>query len=150
VIEALRAHWADRGSDFEFGLGELPLLSPLMAPQTMTAQSKHGQAQQPMSDQGFSVDGLYQVIKTALKRIAEDEASDLDERERELLRRATPHAFRHTFGTQAVAGEVPLDVVQKVLGHASLQTTTIYVQAEKKRSIVELRKLMGKTSDSAG
>jgi integrase len=93
---------------------------------------------------------LYQVIKTALKRIAEDEASDLDERERELLRRATPHAFRHTFGTQAVAGEVPLDVVQKVLGHASLQTTTIYVQAEKKRSIVELRKLMGKTSDSAG
>lgn len=150
VIEALRAHWADRGSDFEFGLGELPLLSPLMAPQTMTAQSKHGQAQQPMSDQGFSVDGLYQVIKTALKRIAEDEANDLDERERELLRRATPHAFRHTFGTQAVAGEVPLDVVQKVLGHASLQTTTIYVQAEKKRSIVELRKLMGNTSDSAG
>jgi site-specific recombinase XerD len=33
---------------------------------------------------------------------------------------------------------VPLDVLQKVLGHASLQTTTIYVQAEKKRSIDEL------------
>ena len=56
------------------------------------------------------------------------------------LRRAAPHAFRHTFGTLAVAGEVPLDVVQKLLGHASLQTTTIYVQAEKKRNIRELGK----------
>ena len=146
VIAALRAHWADRGSDFDFGLVELPLLSPLMAPRTMTAQSKHLNPQQQMLEQGFSVDGLYRVIKTALKRVAEDKALNLNEQHRGLLRRATPHAFRHTFGTQAVSGEVPLDVVQKVLGHASLQTTTIYVQAEKKRSIAELGKLMGKTN----
>jgi integrase len=52
----------------------------------------------------------------------------LDERMR--LGQANAHAFRHTFVTQSVADEVPVDVVQKVLGHASLQTTTIYVQAE--------------------
>ncbi|MGN4068042.1 tyrosine-type recombinase/integrase [Burkholderia gladioli] len=46
------------------------------------------------------------------------------------LAELSPHTFRHTFGMQAVASEVPLDVVQKVLGHASLQTTSIYVQAE--------------------
>ena len=31
-----------------------------------------------------------------------------------------------------------MDVVQKVLGHASLQTTTIYVRAEKQRVIEEV------------
>ncbi|GGD96694.1 hypothetical protein GCM10010985_59230 [Caballeronia grimmiae] len=47
------------------------------------------------------------------------------------------HAFRHTFGTQSVADDVPMDVVPKVLGHVSLQTTTIYVQAEKQRVLEE-------------
>ena len=70
--------------------------------------------------------------------MADDELVDLDEIEREILRRASPHAFRHTFGTQAAAGQVPLDVLQRVLGHASLTTTTIYIQAEKQRSIEEL------------
>ena len=60
----------------------------------------------------------------------------LDERVR--LGQANAHAFRHTFGTQSVADEVPVDVVQKVLGHASLQTTTIYVQAEKQRVVEEV------------
>jgi integrase len=143
VIEALRSHWADRGSDFSFGLVELPLLSPLMAPKTSTAQAKHFDAQQQMQEQGFSVDGLYQVIKTALTRVAADDSFNLEEGERELLRRAAPHAFRHTFGTLAVASDVPLDVVQKALGHTSLQTTTLYVQAEKKRSITELGKFLG-------
>jgi site-specific recombinase XerD len=60
----------------------------------------------------------------------------LDERAR--LGQANAHAFRHTFGTQSVADEVPVDVVQKVLGHASLATTTIYVQAEKQRVLEEV------------
>lgn len=140
VIQALNAHWRDRGRDFSYGLAEIPLLSPLSAPATANAQAKHHDADGAMRDSGFSPDGLYQVIKTALKRIADDAAFDLSDAERAHLRRAAPHAFRHTFGTLAVAGEVPLDVVQKVLGHASLQTTTIYVQAEKKRSIHELGK----------
>ncbi|WP_143282054.1 tyrosine-type recombinase/integrase, partial [Caballeronia choica] len=43
------------------------------------------------------------------------------------------HAFRHTFGTRAVARDMPIDVVQTILGHASLQTTSIYVRAEQRR-----------------
>ncbi len=61
----------------------------------------------------------------------------LDEPARMALAALSPHAFRHTFGTQAVANAVPLDVVQKVLGHASLQTTSIYVQAEQQRIMQE-------------
>lgn len=138
AIAALKAHWADRGHDFSFGLIDMPLLSPLSAPGTTSAQAKHLGAGGAMRDNGFSPDGLYQVIKTALRRIADDPAFVLKDDERAHLRRAGPHAFRHTFGTLAAAGEVPLDVLQKVLGHASLQTTTIYVQAEKRRSIEEL------------
>lgn len=141
VIHALEAHWQDRGQDFSFGLAERPLLSPLISLQTKNGLAKQQQSDRNLPEQGFSVDGLYRLVKTALKRIADDDGFDLDNWEREHLKQAAPHAFRHTFGTQAVAGEVPLDVVQKVLGHASLQTTTIYVQAEKKRSIDELGKL---------
>lgn len=36
------------------------------------------------------------------------------------LAATSPHALRHTFGTQAVAADMPLDVVQRLLGHASL------------------------------
>nr|WP_284503620.1 MULTISPECIES: tyrosine-type recombinase/integrase [unclassified Caballeronia] len=55
--------------------------------------------------------------------------------ERAQLARVSAHAFRHTFATQALAQDVPLEVVQQVMGHASLHTTTIYVQAEKQRMI---------------
>lgn len=143
AIDALKAHWQDRGADFSFGLSEIPLLSPLTVPKTRTAQTKHLNEYDEMLGSGFSTDGLYQLIKSGLRRMADDESLPLEAWERTALRQATPHAFRHTFGTQAVAGEVPLDVVQKVLGHASLQTTTIYVQAEKKRSIAELGKFLG-------
>lgn len=144
AIDALAAHWNDRGLDFSFGLGETPLLSPLVAPGTRTARSKHLDDEGSLRDSGFSPDGLYRLIKTTLQRIADDLTLELDAGEREHLRRSATHAFRHTFGTQAVAGDVPLDVVQKVLGHASLQTTTLYVQAEKKRSIDELGRFFGK------
>jgi site-specific recombinase XerD len=140
AISAISAHWQDRGQDFSFGLTATPLLSPLVAPSTKSSNFKHRKNSGEMADNGFSPDGLYQVIKTAFERIADDSTLDLTLDERNHLRRSTTHALRHTFGTQAVAGDVPLDVVQKVLGHASLQTTTIYVQAEKRRSIGELDK----------
>ncbi|MDZ4313242.1 MAG: tyrosine-type recombinase/integrase [Azonexus sp.] len=48
------------------------------------------------------------------------------------------HAVLHTYGTNAVANDVPLDVVQQTLGHTSLATTTIYTQGEKKRKAGEM------------
>ncbi|MFB9127763.1 hypothetical protein ACFFYR_33090 [Paraburkholderia dipogonis] len=39
---------------------------------------------------------------------------------------------------------MPLDVVQRVPGHASLQTTSIYVQAEKQRLLREVGDLYRK------
>ncbi|MDR5753023.1 MULTISPECIES: site-specific integrase [unclassified Caballeronia] len=90
-----------------------------------------------VSEAGYTADGLNRLIGRMLNELVETmEALSLDERMR--LGQANAHAFRHTFGTQSVAEEVPVDVVQKVLGHASLQTTTIYVQAEKQRVLEEV------------
>lgn len=42
---------------------------------------------------------------------------------------ATPKGLRHGFGLHAIRSGVPLHLVQKWLGHASLSTTAIYLQA---------------------
>ena len=41
------------------------------------------------------------------------------------LANTSAHVFRHTFGSPAIARDMPTDVVQPILGHASLQTTSI-------------------------
>jgi integrase len=141
AIEALRAHWQDRGLDFDFGMASIPLVSPIAIPPTASSRNKHRRTDGQRSEAGFTPDGLGQLISASLLRMADDETLDLNFDERDILRRSGAHAFRHTFGTLAAANEVPLDVLQRALGHASLDTTTIYVQAEKQRSIVELAKL---------
>lgn len=42
---------------------------------------------------------------------------------------ATPKGLRHGFGLHAVRCGVPLNLVQRWLGHASMMTTAIYLQA---------------------
>ncbi|MFZ4534883.1 phage integrase family protein [Propionivibrio sp.] len=144
AINALRAHWQDRALDFDYGMVAIPLISPLAIPPTASSRKKHTSADGQRRDAGFTPDGIGQLIFASLIRIADDETVALDFDEREILRRSGAHAFRHTFGTIAAAKEVPLDVLQRALGHASLNTTTIYVQAEKRRSIEELAKLHAK------
>lgn len=42
---------------------------------------------------------------------------------------ACPKGLRHGFGVQAIRAGVPLNLLQKWLGHASLETTAIYANA---------------------
>lgn len=142
VIDALRAHWEDRGHDFLNPNAEQALLSPVVIPNTPLAQQKHVNVHLGggLTGHGFSPDGLYKVIKNVLLRLADDPDIPLKIAERELLKQATPHAFRHTFATRAAAKLMPLDILQRLLGHSSQQTTAIYVQAERARSIEESAK----------
>jgi integrase/recombinase XerD len=50
-----------------------------------------------------------------------------------------PKGLRHGFGVAAVQSDVPLNMVQKWLGHADISTTTIYTNAvgEQERSLAE-------------
>lgn len=40
--------------------------------------------------------------------------------------KVTPHQLRHTFATRLVNRGVPINVIQKLLGHKQISTTTIY------------------------
>ena len=42
---------------------------------------------------------------------------------------SSPKAFRHGFGVAAVSVGIPLNLVQRWLGHAQLTTTAIYADA---------------------
>lgn len=141
VIEVLRAHWEDREIDFSYGMSEIPLLSPVTLPPIDPTKARHQKDDGSRKEAAFTVDGLGRLVSKALTRIANDSANPyLEPNERAALMQAAAHALRHTFGTLTVAADVPLDVVQKSLGHASLQTTTIYVQAERKRLLEEMAK----------
>ncbi|TYC52931.1 integrase [Zoogloea oleivorans] len=134
VVHALQTHWCDRGDDQE---KDGFVLSPLVIPPTTQAIRKH-LAGDNNKGKGFSVDGLGRLITRSLKQVADDVKIAMSDAERESLATRGVHAFRHTFGTLSVAKGLPLDVLQRVLGHASLQTTSIYVQAERQRSIEEM------------
>lgn len=143
VVSALKEHWSDRGHVFENPQQALALLSPVVIPRTPQAQVKHvggieGVVQ--LNGAGFTPDGIYRVTKSALLRLAKDKQVPLTDQERELLARAAPHALRHTFATRAAAQLMPIDVLQRILGHTSQETTAIYVQAERARGIEESTK----------
>lgn len=61
------------------------------------------------------------------------------------LKDVNPHRFRHTFCTSLIREKVPLPVVQKLMGHADIETTLIYthlsledIHAEYQRAIKEI------------
>ena len=57
------------------------------------------------------------------------------------LSRATAHWLRHTHGTHALDRGVPLTVVRDNLGHASIQTTSLYVHKDADERFQAMEKL---------
>jgi integrase len=114
------------------GLGSIqaaPPAAPLLA-----------SAVDPMEPVGYQA--IYEHVKGWLRRAIL--ASSLPANEQTRLLGASTHWLRHTFGTRAIAREVPLDVIQAQMGHASIQTTTaIYGRAPIKRRVDELGKAFG-------
>ena len=50
-----------------------------------------------------------------------------------LDRHVRPHMVRHSTGTEMAEAGVPIDVVQVVLGHASITSTQVYVHPSQRR-----------------
>jgi site-specific recombinase XerD len=136
AFQALRAHWNDRGENLDAAAAG-PLLSPIVVPRTKRALAKVERG-----DKGFSTSGLHRVIV----RVAERFAATFPEEDAVHAQRAArvrAHALRHTFGTHAADQNVPIDVLQTILGHASMSTTTIYTRPGRERRLREIDKLYG-------
>jgi integrase/recombinase XerD len=133
IIACLEKHLLDRGQDFN----TLPTVSHLINPKSYVALSNEDQARRRKQG-GYSSGGLARLIKQLFKRFesAHPEFSDTS------LRDIHPHALRHTFGRHAVEAGIDLDVIQQVLGHSSLATTTIYTQGNKQRRKEQLKRLV--------
>ncbi|MEX3556579.1 MAG: site-specific integrase [Burkholderia gladioli] len=138
-VDALRAHWTDRGANFDADQAAGALLAPLVVPSTPRATAKFGAEPGSAAPAGYSVRGAAGVLAWLLARL-QVTMTDLSEPARRQLAQTSPHSLRHTFGTQAVATGMDLDVVQQLLGHASLQTTSVYVTAEQRRQRIEAAK----------
>jgi integrase len=149
TVRALRVHWADRGRDFDAAGAGGPLVAPLVIPGTRAAQDRHasGEVETP-----YAADALARLVRSALRRLTATLAADgtLSVEDRARLTATSAHAFRHTFGTGAVAREMPVDVVQQILGHASLQTTSIHVRAGQQRMLEGAARYYAGDHDPAG
>jgi site-specific recombinase XerD len=58
------------------------------------------------------------------------------------IRRGSTHWLRHTCGTHAVANGVKLETIQSNFGHASIDTTTIYVEPDTKQRVEEMENFL--------
>jgi site-specific recombinase XerD len=142
TVNAIKAHWKDRNLNFDALNDSTPLLGPLVIPRHEAAINKH----ESNKISGYSADALYPLVMQTWRNIKNidglEETFTLDDIDK--LINSSPHAFRHTFGTLAVEAEMPLDVVQHILGHASSTTTGIYVKTKEKRMVTAATKFFNK------
>ena len=80
---------------------------------TEASLAKHDGGMDGTSEAPYSADALARLVREAVRRIASDLLSEgaLSYDAHAKLLATSAHAFRHTFGTRAVARDMPIDVV---------------------------------------
>lgn len=139
VVALLAAHGKDfLSADLDTtDQDNLPLIRTLNAPVSQWGRAEDGQlVARPSTSQtglALSASGIYAVLKSFFKRAAKTaQAAGLDARRFE---KASTHWMRHTFVRQALADGVPIEVASELVGHASIDTTSIYSTQELARKI---------------
>ena len=85
-------------------------------------------------------------IKDTLNRIIEKINADHPE---QFFEHLTPHGLRHTFATNCIEKGMPPKVLQKILGHNSMQMTVdLYAHVREDKIREEMAKVMDMMPDS--
>ena len=72
----------------------------------------------------LSSDGLNYILQQAVRRAADASCPSL------LTKRVTPHLVRHTCAMHLLQAGIDVAVIALWLGHESIETTHIYVEAD--------------------
>ncbi|MCZ8321089.1 MAG: tyrosine-type recombinase/integrase [Novosphingobium sp.] len=87
----------------------------------------------------ISTSSLYRMLRSRFDELARSLNAQQLREDSDAFERASTHWLRHTFGRHALADGASLNVVQAVLGHASVQTTTIYSSGPAEQAHQQLR-----------
>lgn len=129
VSEAVALDWDDVNLDGKYllvrdGKGGKARQAPLSTRAVMLLRQYREQRK----------DGNPWVLQSQFRRRMSKESIERTMRvlgERAGLRdRLTPHRLRHSLATHLLAAGVPIDVVQHILGHESIKTTTVYARTQ--------------------
>jgi site-specific recombinase XerD len=109
---------------------ELPLIGRIaMSPNPQAYNSEYE------TDLGMQAGGIYASVTRFLKRAAHRSQNPAHFEE------ATTHWLRHTFAHEALRSSEDLRTVQKLLGHSSINTTGIYLEARMDTRIEAIEQL---------
>ncbi len=89
---------------------------------------------------GLAENTLYSILKMFFQECGNELMKTKPKEGRHLLKAST-HWLRHTHASHHVANGLPLEIVQQLLGHASLSTTTVYVTTEKARRMQAVQEI---------
>jgi integrase len=103
-----------------------PTVEEIIAVMRQTGVDRHG----------FRLRALIIVLWRGGLRVAEA----LVLGERDLDARRAPHQLRRAHAVELAREGVPLNVIQRQLGHANLGTTSIYLQGRKTRAMEEQKR----------
>ncbi len=87
-------------------------------------------------DVGLSRKALWAILarfRARFRALGIAELTPVNPRLGEQLRRLSPHALRHVFGSHALANGASLKDVQEALRHSNIRTTSLYVHADQRQ-----------------
>lgn len=84
------------------------------------------------NEMNLSLSKVYRTVKNVAER-------------GDIAKKVSPHVLRHTFAMSSLQKGVSIVALQKILGHASIQTTMIYLNMSSESALEEFsRKIGGK------
>lgn len=90
------------------------------------------------SNEAISPSGLYKAIRGLFQEAAHALHASGKAHDARAFERASVHWLRHTCGSFLGSSGVPVNLIQKLLGHASVATTSIYTESDEERLWLEV------------